>query len=82
MRYYDVIWNPEPNGNIDHIAEHALTPDDVEAVLFQPIAHDVSRSSGRPVVFGFTPDGRFVVVVYEIVDEQTIYPITAYEVES
>ena len=82
MLDYDVVWNPEPNGNIEHIAEHDLTPDDVEAVLFNPIAHDVSRSSGRPLVFGFTPDGRFVVVVYEIVDEQTIYPITAYAVES
>lgn len=81
MRYYDVVWNPEPGGNIDHIAEHELTPEDVEAVLFNPIAEDVSRSSGRPLLFGFTPDGRFVVVVYEELDEQTIYPITAYEIE-
>ena len=82
MRYYDVVWNPEPGGNIDHIAEHDLTPDDVEAVLFNPIAEAVSRSSGRPLVFGFTPDGRFIVVVYEALDKQTIYPITAYAIEN
>lgn len=81
MRTYDVVWNPGTNGNIAHIAEHDLTPDDVEAVLFNPIGEDISRSSGRPLAFGFTPDGRFIVVVYEEVDKQTIYPITAYEIE-
>ena len=44
MPYYDVIWNPEPGGNVEHIAAHDLTPDDVEAVLWHPIAHDISRS--------------------------------------
>ena len=25
----------------------------------------VSRSSGRPIAFGYTPDGRYICVVYE-----------------
>ena len=29
MPYYEVMWNPEPGGNVEHIAEHHLTPDDV-----------------------------------------------------
>jgi hypothetical protein len=33
--------------------------------LFNPIARDISRSSGRPMVYGFTPDGRYIVMVYE-----------------
>jgi hypothetical protein len=45
-----------------------------------PIAHDISRSSGRPMVYGFTPDGRYIVVVYEAIDDHTLYPVTAYEV--
>ena len=80
MPYYDVIWNPEPGGNVEHIAEHNLTSEDVEAVLFHPIAHAISRSSGRSMVYGFTPDGRYVVVVYEEIDDHTLYPVTAYEV--
>jgi hypothetical protein len=40
-----------------------------------------SRSSGRPVLAGYTPDGHLILVVYEEVDGMTIYPITAYEVE-
>jgi uncharacterized DUF497 family protein len=78
--YYDIIWNPEPGGNVEHIAEHALTPEDVEAVLFNPVAHDISRASGRPMVYGFTSDGRYIVVVYEEIDDRTVYPVTAYEV--
>ena len=80
MSYYDVIWNPEPGGNVEHIAEHGLTPDDVEAVLFHPIAHDISRASGRPMVYGFTSAGRYIVVVYEEIDDHTVYPVTAYDV--
>lgn len=80
MPYYDIIWNPEPGGNVDHIAEHDLTPDEVEAVLLQPLARDISRSSGRPMVYGFTPAGRYIVVVYEEIDDRTWYPVTAYEV--
>ncbi len=81
MPYFEFIWNDEVDGNIEHIAEHGLTPDDVEEVLFNPLDRDVSRSSGLPIVFGFTPDGRYILVVYEQIDDVTIYPVTAYEIE-
>ena len=32
-------------------------------------------------MLGFTPDGRYILVVYEQLDETTIYPVTAYDVE-
>ena len=69
MPYYEVVWNDEPGGNVEHIAEHGLTPEDVEEVLFSPLDRDVSRSTGLPIVFGFTPDGRYILVVYEQIDE-------------
>ncbi len=81
MPYYEIVWNDEPGGNVEHIAEHGLTPNDVEEVLFGPVDRDVSRSSGLPIVFGFAPDGRYILVVYEQLDDVTIYPVTAYEVE-
>ena len=81
MPYFDIIWNEEPGGNIDHIAEHGLTPEDVEEVLLNPVDQDVSRSSGLPIAFGFTPDGRYILVVFEQIDKMTVYPVTAYEVE-
>lgn len=81
MPYYEIIWNEEPGGNLEHIAEHGLEPDDVEEVILNPVDRDVSRSSGLPIVFGFTPDGRYILVVYEQVDDVTVYPVTAYDVE-
>lgn len=81
MPYYEFIWDDEPGGNVEHIAENGLSPEDVEEVMFLPVGFDVSRSSGRPIAFGFTPDGRYILVVYELIDDVTIRPITAYEVE-
>jgi hypothetical protein len=64
----------------EHIAAHDLTPDDIEAVLWPPIACDISRSSRRPMVYCFTPDGRYIIVVYEAIDNHTLYPVPAYEI--
>jgi uncharacterized DUF497 family protein len=81
MPWYDIIWNDEPGGNVDHIAEHDLTPEDVEEVFDNPLEEAISRSSGRPVVTGYTPDGRLIMVVYEEIDDVTVYPVTAFEIE-
>jgi len=81
MPYSEFIWNEEPGGNVEHIAEHGLDPEDVEDVIFNSVDRDVSRTSGLPIAFGFTPDGRYIMVVYEQLDDITIYPVTAYDVE-
>ena len=78
--WQQIIWNDEPGGNIEHIEEHGLTLDDVEYVLASPGSEGISRSSGQPCVFGYTPEGTFIIVVYELIDPDTIYPVTAYEV--
>lgn len=74
----------DPDGNAAHIAEHGLTQEEVESVLRDPNAsHDVSGSSGLPAAFGTTHTGRFIVVVYEVLnpdDPLILRPITAYEV--
>ena len=82
MPYFDIFWNyDDPDGNVAHIARHGLTTDDVEAVLTDPVRDDTSNSSVRPICFGYTPDGRYICVVYEEVDDVTLYPVTAFEVE-
>jgi hypothetical protein len=75
------VWDPLPDGNVEHVEEHDLTTEEVEHVLENPEAHGVSSSSGRPCVFGRTPDGRFIIVVYETIDADTIIPVTAYEID-
>jgi uncharacterized DUF497 family protein len=82
MRYLQVIWDDDESleGNVQHIAEHGLTIEDVEYVLANPTEEAVSKQTSRPCCFGYTPDGDFIIVVYEQVTEEIIYPVTAYEV--
>jgi hypothetical protein len=57
-----------------------LTQDDVEHVFSNPAGTDVSRTTGRPIVFGETRSGKYIMVAYELADASTVYPVTAYEV--
>lgn len=81
MAWYDFVWSYEPGGNVEHIAGHGLSIEDVEAVICTPLAMKISRSSGRPIAAGYTRDRRLIVVVYEMLDDVTVYPVTAFEVE-
>ena len=80
-----IVWDldDDPDGNVQHIAEHGLSVDEVEDVLY--VAEEVlaSHSSGRPITFGETRTGRHIAVVFDIIDEDPliVYPITAYETE-
>jgi uncharacterized DUF497 family protein len=82
MAFGSIIWDldDDPEGNVQHCAEHGVTKDEVEDVLAHAEDTDVSRSSGRPVAFGETHTGKHVMVVFEIIDDDTAYPVTAYEV--
>jgi uncharacterized DUF497 family protein len=77
-----IIWDldDDPDGNVQHCAEHGLTKEEIEDVFRNPSDADSSRSSARPVLFGDTRAGRHVMVVYERIDADTVYPVTAYEV--
>jgi len=79
--YLEFLWNFDPGENVEHIAEHDLTPEDVENAFDEPIQHTRSRSSGRKALFGRTPDGRVIFVVYEELDDTLMYVHTAYERE-
>jgi hypothetical protein len=82
MFYHTIIWDldDDPAGNVRHCREHGVSKEEIEYVLKNPEDCDLSRSSGLPVVFGTTVAGRHLMVVYEVVDTDTVYPVTAYEV--
>lgn len=83
MRYLSISWDrdDDPHGNVQHIADNDLSKEDVEDVLENPEREGKSRSSGRAGVWGHSADGRYIVVFYDEIDEFTIRPVTAYEVE-
>ncbi len=80
MAWTQIIWDHTAGGNVEHVEQHDLTTDEVDYVLENQESAGFSRSTGRPCVFGRTPDGRYIVVIYEQVDEDTVIPVTAYEV--
>ena len=83
MGYMTIIWDldDDPAGNVQHIAEHDLTKEEVEEVLADPERRGTSRSSGLPLVFGTTSTGRFIAVIFQEIDADTAKPVTAYDIE-
>ena len=80
-----IIWDleEERDGNVQHLREHDVTIDEAEEVLLDPeSSRAVSRSSDLPTAFGWTSTGRYLAVVYELVDDDplTFRPVTAYDV--
>lgn len=78
-----VIWDldDDADGNVQHIAEHEISIDDVEDVLFGVDGMTtISRSSGHRITFGYTRHGEYIAVVWEHVMDNplTMRPITAF----
>jgi len=81
MRYVTIIWDDSPGENVEHVAHHGLTPDEVDSVLQDPSARIASSAStGNRVVFGYTNTGRYIMVAFKEIDALTILPLTAYDV--
>jgi hypothetical protein len=83
MANIETVWwdlDDDPEGNVQHIAEHDLTKEEVEEVLFHPERTCASNSSGLPLAFGETSTGRYILVAYQLVDPHTAKPVTAYDV--
>ena len=78
MPFYLFIWSDQIE---EHFAEHGVTPDEFEEVVCDPDEVDQSRSSGRHIAFGETSTGKYLACVYEFLDDTTVLPVTAYEVE-
>ena len=83
MAIENVVWDMdhEPEGNVQHVAEYWLSKEDIEAVFFGVYELDTSRSSGRPIALGFNSAGEYICVVFEWMDDNTVYPVTAYVLE-
>jgi uncharacterized DUF497 family protein len=62
MPFDSILWDldDDPNGNVQHCAEHGVSKEEVEEVFENAADAGVSRSTGRPVVFGDTNSGRHI----------------------
>jgi uncharacterized DUF497 family protein len=77
MPHFAFIWTDK---NVRHLADNALDPEDAEAAMTEPESRFASESSGRQAVRGYALDGRFIAVIFEQIDELTVFVVTAYEI--
>jgi uncharacterized DUF497 family protein len=81
-----VVWDDEddPRGNVQHIADHDLTVDEVEEVLLDPRSDfETSDESGNPMAIGWTSTGKHIAVIFVFEDDPEliiVHPRTAYAV--
>ena len=77
MRIEELLW---PRDRIEHIARHAVTPDEVEQVCFgQPLVQRAKSRGDNPVyyVLGQTDAGRYLFSVVIQFPDGKGYPVTA-----
>lgn len=84
MRIEAIYWDmeDEPDGNVQHVAEHGITIEEFEEVVLNPKNPVTeSRSSDNFITFGYTSTGKHIAVVWELVsdDPKAIRPVTAFE---
>ena len=87
MEPFQIIWDLEDDrdGNYWHVCvENGVTPEEFSEVLLHNTAGIIrSKSSGRPMTFGWTSTGKHLAIIWEDIEEDpwSIYPVTAYPVE-
>lgn len=75
MRISSLLWDDQ---NVEHIARHGVTPEEVEEVCFG--VHVAVRGRyGRYILYGNTDAGRYLFVVVERIKGGLMRPITARE---
>jgi uncharacterized DUF497 family protein len=77
MKIYQIIW---PEDRIEHIANHGITPGEVEETCFGTAFIQRAKSHGKnPVyyVLGQTASGRYLFCVVIQFPDGRGYPVTA-----
>ena len=77
MPYFIFQWTDEIEA---HIAQHGVSMDEFEEVVMNPEDVRPTRgSASRLIAFGETSTGKYLGCVYRLLDEATVYPLTAFE---
>jgi hypothetical protein len=76
MPFYLFDWT---DVRLEKLVVNGIEPIDFERIVMHPESTAISRSSGRPMAFGFDAAGDEIACVYELdEDDLTVSPITAY----
>ncbi len=74
-----LIWD---SWNVQHIARHHITPDEVEEVCHKFPLTLRGQQKNRLVIIGLTEEKRILATILESKGRGIYYPITAYPADS
>jgi hypothetical protein len=77
MRIDDLAWTLE---RVEHIAQHAVTPEEVEEVLSSAAVFKRGRG-GVYEAWGQTESGRYLLVISRYLGHNRAWPITARDMD-
>ncbi len=78
MPHFEFVWT---DANIEHLSDNGIEPADAESVVIDPDSIFRSKRTGRRGVRGALRDGRRIAVIYEQIDELTVFVVTAYNID-
>ena len=78
MEIREFEWN---DTHIEHIAEHNVSPDEVEDVAFDDEPWIRKGRRGTRYMLGYTVGGRYLFIVYRLKDRGIARGITAMDMD-
>lgn len=79
MEIKEFEWNEQ---NIEHIARHGVSPDEVEDVAFDDAPWIKKGRKGTRYMLGYTVAGRYLFTVYTLKDTEIAKVITSMDMDN
>jgi uncharacterized DUF497 family protein len=80
-KHMEIIWFEWDDNNIEHIARHNVTPDEVEDIAFDDEPWIRKGREGTRYMLGYTVAGRYLFTVYTLTSKGVARVITAMDMD-
>jgi len=77
----EITWFEWDNSNMEHIARHSISPDEVEDVAFDDEPWIKKGREGTRYMLGYTVAGRYLFTVYILKGKGIARVITAMDMD-
>jgi uncharacterized DUF497 family protein len=77
----EIAWFEWDSDNIEHIAQHRISPDEVEDVAFDDEPWIKRGREGSRYLLGYTVAGRYLFIVYILKSRGVARVITAMDMD-
>jgi hypothetical protein len=74
------LWDDRPGRNVDHITEHGMSTDLWESVYWAATRRGADKDDPTIMVAEGTVDHRLYRIIYAILDQEHIIPVSIFPV--